>query len=265
MPELPEVETVVRTLAPVLSGAWIDVVRHVRPDMVQPAGHDLAGSLMHRQIVGVHRRAKRIVFTLDTDERFFIHLGMTGRLTIQPQNAEVKKHTHLIVGLTSGPQLRLVDPRRFGAIVWLGRADHRNVGPEPLTLSAARLGKILGRTRRAIKTALLDQTLLAGVGNIYADEALHGAGIDPRRPANALASAEIGRLSAAIKRVLRKAISAGGSSIRDYVDGNGNRGAFQDSHRVYDREGKPCRRCRSKITRIVIGGRSTHFCADCQR
>jgi len=264
MPELPEVETVVRTLAPALSGAAILSVPHARADMVEPLGHDLAASLKGRRIASVTRRAKRIVFTLDSAERFFVHLGMTGQLTLEPTDGPRKKHTHLVVDIAGGRQLRLVDPRRFGAIVWLGKADHANVGPEPLSLLPEQLAKILGRTKRAVKTALLDQTLLAGVGNIYADEALHAAGIDPRRPGNSLSTAEAGRLNRALKTVLRNAIRAGGSSIRDYVDANGKRGDFQARHRVYDREGKPCHKCRGKIIRIVLGGRSTHYCADCQ-
>ena len=264
MPELPEVETVVRTLLPHVNGMRIERLLHVRPDMVEPANFDLAASIEHRKITTVIRRAKRIVFTLDDRSRFFIHLGMTGRLTIELPSEPRRLHTHFVAVLSSGLELRLSDPRRFGAIVWLGSAGHERLGPEPLTLRADRLIKLLQTTRRPIKTALLDQRVIAGIGNIYADEALHRAQIDPRRPACSIDEAAARRLNRAIKYVLRRAIRAGGSSIRDYVSADGRRGSFLDRHAVYDRAGKPCHRCGQLIQRIVLGGRSTHFCATCQ-
>ncbi len=232
--------------------------------MVQPNDADLPQRLAQRRITSVQRRAKRIVFTLDDRARFFIHLGMTGQLTIDPADAPLKNHTHLVLNLDGGKQLRFVDPRRFGAIVWMGLADHGRVGPEPLTLRPERLKRLLIRTSRAIKTALLDQTLIAGIGNIYADEALFLAGIHPERRACELTAADVMRLNRAIKLVLRRAIRAGGSSIRDYVDATGARGRFQERHRVYDRAGKPCAKCKTPVRRIVLGGRSTHFCPVCQ-
>lgn len=232
--------------------------------MVEPAGFDLPARLTGRRIEDLRRRAKRIVFTLDTRERFYIHLGMTGQLTVEPADAVLKPHTHLILDLSSGSQLRFVDPRRFGAIVWMGNARHARVGPEPLTLRPQRLVRILSRTARPIKAALLDQTVIAGIGNIYADEALHLAGIDPRARACMLDASRVRRLNRVIKLILRRAIRAGGSSIRDYVDANGRRGSFQSMHRVYDRAGKPCTRCKTPILRIVLGGRSTHLCPRCQ-
>ena len=265
MPELPEVETVVRTLSPLVNGRRIVRVTHLRSDMVEPPGFDLAAAIEGRAIQHVVRRAKRIVFSLDDKNRFFIHLGMTGRLSVEPPHAEWRPHTHWVAELETGQHLRLSDPRRFGAIVWLGGAAHDKVGPEPLTLRADRLIKLLQTTRRPIKIALLNQRLIAGIGNIYADEALHRARIDPRRPAFGLDDAAARRLNRAIKYVLRRAIRAGGSTIRDYVSADGSRGSFQNSHRVYDREGKPCRNCGRPITRIVLGGRSTHWCETCQR
>lgn len=264
MPELPEVETVVRTLAPHVTGQRIVEVLHLRADMLRPAGFDLISALARQTISDLNRRAKRIVFTLGDRQRFYIHLGMTGRLTIAPVDAPLVPHTHLIVSLGGGRQLRLSDPRRFGEIVWMGQADHDNVGPEPLTLSTAELAERLAKTRRPIKSALLDQELIAGIGNIYADEALHRAEIHPARPAEALTEAEVARLNRAIKAVLNNAIRAGGSTIRDYVNADGKRGGFQNRHRVYDQEGKPCRSCKTAIVRIVQGGRSTHFCPICQ-
>ncbi len=266
MPELPEVETVVRTLARRITGLRIVRVAHVRADMVEPADFDFAETVTGRVIDDVRRRAKRIVFTLDAGGRFFVHLGMTGQLTIEPADAPQKLHTHLILELSNRQQLRLVDPRRFGAIVWLGDLDHANVGPEPLQLQPARLGKLLHATKRAVKVALLDQTMIAGIGNIYADEALFAAKIHPTTPACALSVEQVRALNRAIKQVLRTAIGAGGSSIRDYVDAEGRRGSFQQRHQVYGREAERCVRCkRATIERIVLGGRSTHFCPLCQR
>ena len=189
---------------------------------------------------------------------------MTGQLTVDAIDAPAKRHTHLTIDLDAARQLRFVDPRRFGGIFWLDDAAIDTIGPEPLTMRAVTLGRRLATTRRAIKTALLDQRIVAGIGNIYADEALHAAGLHPLTPANALAADDVRGLSRAIKRVLRRAIRAGGSTLRDYVNGRGERGTFQLLHRVYDRADQPCRRCRSAIVRIVVGGRSTCFCAICQ-
>ncbi len=264
MPELPEVQTVVDTLAPLAVGRQILRGLHVRNDMLKPGGIDLFSLLKDRSVASIHRRAKRIVFTLDDRARFYIHLGMTGQLTLDPYDAPIKTHTHLILQLEGGRQIRFVDPRRFGAIVWMGLDEHTHVGPEPLALRPDRLGRLLAKTSRAIKTALLDQTLIAGIGNIYADEALFIAGVRPTTRACELKPDDILRLNRAIKLVLRRAIRAGGSSIRDYVDANGARGSFQERHRVYGREGKPCANCKTPIQRIVLGGRSTHFCPTCQ-
>ena len=265
MPELPEVETVIRTLHPHVAGRRVAAIIHVRADMLRPIGFGLIDALNGRTLVDVVRRAKRIVFTLDTGDRFYIHLGMTGRLTIEDPAAPLLPHTHLVANLNHGRQLRLVDPRRFGKIVWLGANGHGKLGPEPLSLRPAVLLAKVSRTKRAIKNALLDQNVVAGIGNIYADEALHLAGMHPERPGTTLTAAEAGRLNRAIKGVLRRAIRAGGSSIRDYVNADGGRGGFQASHRVYDREGKPCRNCRAAIVRITLGGRSTYFCPACQK
>jgi formamidopyrimidine-DNA glycosylase len=254
MPELPEVQTVVDTLRAGVLRRRVVAVTHVRPDMVTPEGFDLAAALTGRKIVSLHRRAKRIVFGFDDHTRMYVHLGMTGRLTLERPDAAIAAHTHLIARLGSGRELRLADPRRFGGIVWMGLSNrHTNIGPEPLTLRPAALLRRLVRTKRAVKTALLDQTLVAGIGNIYADEALHRAGIDPATPACDLVEADARRLSRGIKHVLRKAIRAGGSSIRDYVDAAGRRGGYQNAHRVYGRQGKPCAGCRSPIERVVLG------------
>jgi formamidopyrimidine-DNA glycosylase len=270
MPELPEVQTVVDTLRPRLLGRRIVRVVHLRPDIVSPADVDFRRKLMRRTVRDIHRRAKRVMFTLDTDEQFYVHLGMTGRLTVEPADAEVMKHTHLIVDLDDGRQLRFRDARRFGGIWWLGQPSSNGdvdavLGPEPLLVRPAQLLTRLARTRRAIKTALLDQRLIAGLGNIYVDESLFLAGIHPTCPACDLDEEEVKRLNRAVKRVLRRAIKHRGSSLRDYVDADGMAGGFQLLHRVYDRAGEPCPTCKWPIERIVLGGRSTHFCSRCQR
>jgi formamidopyrimidine-DNA glycosylase len=273
MPELPEVQTVVDSLRRLLFQTKrppaIKRVLHLRDDIVKPpAGCDLRRTLAGCRILDVTRRAKRIIFTLDDNRQFFIHLGMTGRLTVETADATVRPHTHFIGELSDRRQLRFVDPRRFGRITWLGacdRTDDGKIGPEPLTIRASELEDRLKKTKRAIKTALLDQKLIAGIGNIYADEAMFSAGIHPLKLANELSGDEVRRLTIAMKKVLRRAIKHKGSTLRDYVNAEGQRGGFQLLHRVYAREGEPCVVCKSPISRIVLGGRSTHFCANCQR
>jgi len=266
MPELPEVQTVVTSLRRIV-GRRIDRVVHVRSDMVNPPGADLADLLNGRVISDVTRRGKRIVFHLDDGNRFFIHLGMSGRLTIEPSDAALGPHTHLILQLAApdDAQLRFRDPRRFGEIRWLGNeSGDEKMGSEPLEMRADALAMRLRGTKRAIKNALMDQRVVAGLGNIYVDESLFAAGIHPLMRADKLSADQIASLTKAIKRVLRRAIRHRGSSLRDYVDAEGSKGAFQKLHSVYGREGEPCRTCQSPISRIVLGGRSTHFCATCQ-
>lgn len=268
MPELPEVQTVVDTLRPRVLGRTITRVRLARPDIVTPADFDLAIGLSGQVISSIERRGKRIVFTLASGDRFYIHLGMTGRLTVQSRSAPVPRHTHLVLELNPATEeIRFTDPRRFGGVWWLGRGqplDH-DIGPEPLCLRPPQLGRRLAKTTRAVKNALLDQRVLAGLGNIYVDESLFAAAIHPLARADALSPEQIRRLSRAIKSTLRRALRHRGSTFRDYRDADGNAGAFQNLHRVYDREGQPCVKCRTPIRRIVLGGRSTHFCPTCQK
>lgn len=266
MPELPEVETVVRAIEPELVGKRIEGVDLRRADIVTPADIDLPSLLKGKKIKRIWRRAKRIMFELGDGNRFYVHLGMSGQLKLAQPDKPIIKHTHLILEFDK-EQLRFRDPRRFGGVFWLGKnhTDDPKLGPEPLELRAADLQKRLAKTRRAIKVALMDQAVIAGLGNIYADEALFASGIDPRRPANSLSSAEIAKLNRAIKTVLKRAIEHRGSSLRDYVDAKGRRGKFQKQHRVYHRTGQACVHCGGKIEKIVLGGRSTHFCATCQK
>jgi formamidopyrimidine-DNA glycosylase len=266
MPELPEVQTVVDTLAPLLVGRPIRTVLHLRDDIVNPPGFDLIESLTGRVVTGIARRGKKIVITLNDENRFFIHLGMTGRLTTCLAADAIEPHTHFIADV-GDHHLRFRDPRRFGGIFWLARdeAPDSELGPEPLNITPKQLHARLQKTRRAIKTALLDQSLIAGLGNIYADEALFAARLNPTCPANELTPPQVARLTRAIKSTLNRALHHRGSTLRDYRDANGESGNFQKLHRVYDRAGQPCRTCRTPIVRIVLGGRSTHYCPKCQK
>jgi len=264
MPELPEVQTVVTTLLPHVRGARIERVDLVRRDILRPSELDFPTRLAGRVIEQLQRRAKRIVFTLDDGNRFYIHLGMTGHLTFAPFDTPREPHTHLLIDLAAG-QVRFSDPRRFGGVFWMGsEAGDADLGPEPLRLRPGQLMKRLARTGRAIKTTLLDQRVIAGIGNIYADEALFAARIHPLTPSNALDGEHARRLNRGIKLVLSRAIKHRGSTLRDYRDANGDSGSAQLFHRVYDRAGKPCKVCRTTIERMVVQGRSTHFCPKCQ-
>jgi formamidopyrimidine-DNA glycosylase len=295
MPELPEVQTVVTTLAPKVTGRTIRAVTRLRPDIVTPAGADLSRALAARRIDAIARRGKRIVFTLDDGNRFYVHLGMTGQLTVTTPDTPVPPHTHMVLALEgedggsrmedgagapgassllhppsslspSRLEVRFRDPRRFGGVWWLGRSGlpDAGMGPEPLKLRPAQLFRRLHRTTRAVKNALLDQSVVAGLGNIYVDEALFAAGIHPLTAGSDLTPAQVGKLNRAIKTTLRRALRHRGSTLRDYMDADGAAGSFQNLHRVYDRAGQPCRRCRTPVERIVLGGRSTHFCPRCQ-
>jgi formamidopyrimidine-DNA glycosylase len=263
MPELPEVQTVVETLSPLLRGSSITRVVLHRQDILLPATFDLPPALVGRSVTNIWRRAKRIMFALSDANHFYIHLGMTGRLSVEDANAAMLPHTHLIMDTDAG-QVRFRDPRRFGGIWWLGNDITDDIGPEPLGLRTSVLARQLARTTRAVKNALLDQTVIAGLGNIYVDESLFAAGIHPLSPADELTLTQIETLNRSIKKVLNKALHHRGSTLRDYFDANGNPGGFQKLHTVYDRAELPCRKCKTPIERIVMGGRSTHFCPRCQ-
>jgi formamidopyrimidine-DNA glycosylase len=264
MPELPEVQTVVDTLQPAVVNRKILRVDLRRADILLPKEFDLRKALTGKTVASITRRGKRIVFSLVDGNVFYIHLGMTGRLTMEPGRAELLPHTHLIMAFETG-DLHFRDPRRFGGIWWLGaESADTNMGPEPLTLRSTEFARQLQHTTRAIKSALLDQSVIAGLGNIYVDESLFKAGIHPLIAANTLSTKQVTMLNSAIKSTLRKALHHRGSTLRDYFDANGNPGGFQKLHAVYDRADQPCRKCKSPIERIVLGGRSTHFCPQCQ-
>jgi formamidopyrimidine-DNA glycosylase len=204
----------------------------------------------------------------EPDGQWIVHLGMTGRLLVTTPDGPVAPHTHARLTLASGRELRFVDPRRFGRLEFRDLrkgAGFDAPGAEPLAIGAKEFAALFRGRKLAIKAALLNQNLLAGVGNIYADEGLFRAGIRPRRRAGGLTRVELEHLRKSLREVLHRAIGRGGSSVSDYVDADGVRGFFQLEHRVYQRTGEPCLVCATPIRRVVVAGRSTHFCPRCQR
>jgi len=197
--------------------------------------------------------------------QWIVHLGMTGSLQVCDPKAEVAKHTHAILRLSSGKELRFVDPRRFGRLSVAQAGDFDAAGIEPLEIDLDRFLTLFRGRKTPIKSALLNQKLLRGVGNIYADESLFRGGIRPRRRAASITREQLGKLFVAVKEVLKEAIALGGSSISDYVNSDGEEGFFQLQHRVYGREAEACLVCKSSIKRIVIAGRSSHYCPKCQK
>ncbi|HEV3263841.1 MAG TPA: bifunctional DNA-formamidopyrimidine glycosylase/DNA-(apurinic or apyrimidinic site) lyase [Gemmataceae bacterium] len=273
MPELPEVETVVRELRPRLVGRRIAAVKVSSLSLRSRWSDEWGPRLVGRRVRAVERRGKWILLALDGQLHLVIHLGMTGQLTVVPGRQPLAQHTHVVVDLDRGrEQLRFRDIRRFGsATLFDARAnlDHffrqTGLGPEPFDVDAGYWRSRLAATSRCLKAVLLDQRVVAGVGNIYADESLYEARLHPARPARETSAGDAGRLGRAVIAVLRRAIDKRGSSIRDYVGGSGRRGEYQREFRVYGRPGQPCPRCRGPIERIRLAGRSTHFCPHCQR
>jgi formamidopyrimidine-DNA glycosylase len=202
---------------------------------------------------------------IQSKSQWIVHLGMTGRLQVCEPQDEVLKHTHAILQLASGRELRFVDPRRFGRLSVTRDATFEAGGFEPLEVEFDRFTVLFHGRNTPIKSALLNQKLLRGVGNIYADESLFRAGIRPRRRAASITHEQLRRLFLSVKEVLQEAIALGGSSISDYVDADGEEGSFQLQHRVYGREGEPCLVCQTALKRVVIAGRSSHYCPKCQK
>jgi formamidopyrimidine-DNA glycosylase len=264
MPELPEVETIARGVDERLRGDRIESTWFSeKPEPFKSPPQLMAKELAGRTIDRVHRVGKHIVFDLG-DLQWIVHLGMTGRLLVADPRTEIPPHTHGILHLASGRELRFVDARRFGRME-LKSTRFAGTGKEPLKISKDEFAALFRPRKTSIKAALLNQKLLHGVGNIYADESLFRAGIRPRRMARHLKRAEFDRLHSSLQSVLKKAISLGGSSVSDYVDSAGVEGFFQLEHRVYLRTGQPCLVCGTPILRMVIGGRGTHYCPQCQR
>lgn len=270
MPELPEVETVARDLDARLPGRVIERVIVLWPRTVQhPALEEFCARLVGRTIQRVGRRGKFVVITLDQDERLLVHLRMTGRLLIEPADAPAGPHTRVILHLDHGERLRFDDARKFGRMLLLSAAEFAAfsaaLGAEPLdpALDLPTFARLLGRRAR-VKALLLDQHRMAGVGNIYADEALFRAGIHPARPAHTLSAAELERLYSALRTVLATGIDYRGTSTSTYLNALGQRGRFQARLLVYRRAGQPCLQCGTTLARTVVAGRTSTFCPHCQ-
>jgi formamidopyrimidine-DNA glycosylase len=268
MPELPEVETTVRGLERVLRGRRIARVEARRPDLRRALPVDLGQRLTGASVTSLGRRAKYGLIETDRGDTLVFHLGMSGHWRIDP--SEIGKHDHFLVETDEGRRLALNDARRFGSLDLVRTAELAEwpsfaaLGPEPLDLDARELKRRLSGRSAAIKLLLLDQRIVAGLGNIYVCEALYRAGIHPARAGGSISLDRLNRLVPAIHDVLADAIAAGGSTLRDFASPDGELGYFSKSFSVYDREGEPCA-CGGTVRRIVQGGRSTFYCPRCQR
>jgi formamidopyrimidine-DNA glycosylase len=283
MPELPEVETIANGVHARVQGQRVTAVwTSGKPQTFKSPENEIAEALTGATIESVRRVGKTIVMTVQRGAgkgkrqpvEFLIHLGMTGRLLVSSSDVPQPPHTHAILTLADRREIRFVDPRRFGRLSIHRQpatdtpqpaTGYTGPGREPLTISLEDFIALFRGRKTPIKAALLNQSLLHGVGNIYADEALYRAGIRPRRQAARVTRDELVRLRTALQTVLKRAIKLGGSSVSDYVDAEGMRGYFQIEHKVYGRGGEPCTTCSTPITKIVVGGRGTHFCPVCQK
>ncbi|MBT9385840.1 bifunctional DNA-formamidopyrimidine glycosylase/DNA-(apurinic or apyrimidinic site) lyase [Pseudooceanicola sp. CBS1P-1] len=281
MPELPEVETVKAGLAPAMEGAVIARAAVNRPDLRWPFPERMAERLAGQKVLQLRRRSKYILADLASGESLLIHLGMSGRMTVSGDplgrfvhdHPAVQKHDHVVLDMSNGARITFNDARRFGSmdLVETARAEEHKLlaglGPEPLGngFSGETLVTALKGRKSPIKAGLLDQSVVAGLGNIYICEALFRAGISPARRCDRIATARLEALAPVIREVLEEAIAAGGSSLRDYRQADGELGYFQHNFDVYGREGAPCRTCGTTIRRLVQSGRSSFYCPQCQR
>jgi formamidopyrimidine-DNA glycosylase len=277
MPELPEVETVANGVDARVRGQRIERVwTSGKPQTFKSSEAEIAETLTGARIERVRRVGKTIVMDVarkdKTSAQFLVHLGMTGRLLVSQSEVPLPPHTHAVLSLSGAPgekvgrEVRFVDPRRFGRLSVVTEAGgYTGPGTEPTTISVEEFSKLFKGRKLAIKAALLNQSILHGVGNIYADESLFRAGIRPRKQAGRLTRVELARLHTALQQVLAHAIQLGGSSVSDYVDADGVRGFFQLEHKVYGRAGEDCLDCGTGLKKIVVGGRTTVYCPTCQR
>jgi formamidopyrimidine-DNA glycosylase len=292
MPELPEVETIARGLHKRVPGDTIeDVWLSGKKPTFKSKPAEIVAAISGARILAVRRMGKHIVFDLERNgqsatgepgsgkrqaqrkqkppisdhPQWIVHLGMTGRMVVCEADEPVVKHTHAVARLESGRELRFIDPRRFGRLSVENAGGFEAGGVEPLEVDREKFIDLFHARKTPIKSALLNQKLVRGVGNIYADESLFRAEIRPRRRASSLTREQLGKLHGAVQEVLREAIALGGSSISDYVDADGEEGFFQLKHRVYAREGEPCLVCKTPVKRVVLIGRSSHYCPKCQR
>lgn len=275
MPELPEVETVANGVNARVRGARVVRVWTSGKSLTFKSPEtEIVAALTGATIDHVRRVGKSIVFDLSRSAKksaknpephpqFLVHLGMTGRLLVSQPEIPLPPHTHAVLSLADGRELRFVDPRRFGKLSIV----HGYAGPgvEPTTVSEEEFSQLFKGRKLAIKAALLNQSILHGVGNIYADESLFRAGIRPRKPAGKLTRDELSRLRKSLQQILRRAIDRGGSSVSDYVDADGVRGFFQLEHKVYGRAGELCRDCKTPLKKLIVGGRTTVYCPTCQK
>jgi formamidopyrimidine-DNA glycosylase len=273
MPELPEVETVARGLREALPGRRILAVRLGKTDFIDdPAA--MESRLPGTTVLRIRRLGKNLVVDLQTGGSepdalsLLIHLGMTGQIVIISPEAPVPKHTHVFLSLDDGRELRYTDVRRFGRMAILSDGEQQRelsgLGLEPLEISAEEFRTRIGSRNSQIKALLLDQGVMRGIGNIYADESLWRAKIHPKKMGSKLTGDELKRLHRGVREILSEAIRLRGSSVSDYVDSSGQKGEFQLRHRVYQRDGKKCSRCRNVVRRAIVAGRSSHFCPRCQ-
>ena len=274
MPELPEVETIARSLAPRIAGRRIAAVDLVYRPLLRTGGRKALEAMRGRRIIRVRRRGKMLLVECEGGRTLVFHLKMTGQFLFAAEGTPRDKHVRLAVRFEDGrDELRFRDVRKFGFLLCLEGEPERAcgelacLGPEPLEVGLPEFRAILEARKGRIKSLLLDQTRIAGIGNIYADETLFGARVHPETPASSLRAEAIERLYLAMRKILASAVEAGGSTLTDagYHDANGNAGDFQFSHKVYDRKGEPCLVCGTPILVKRIGGRSSHFCPKCQR
>lgn len=274
MPELPEVETIARSLGPRLRGRAIAAIELLHRPLLRRGGREGLEAVRGRRVLGVRRRGKMLLVECQGGRTLAFHLKMTGQFLFAKEGEPRDKHTRLVLRFEDGrDELRFRDVRKFGFLLCLegppesACGELATLGPEPLEVGLPEFAAILGARKSRIKALLLDQTRIAGIGNIYADEMLFAARVHPETPASSLRPEAVGRLHAAVREVLGAAVAAGGSTLSDdgYRDADGNAGGFQLSHKVYGRAGEPCAACGAPIRMTRVAGRSSHFCPRCQR
>jgi len=269
MPELPEVETIVQGLNKTILNKKIKQVKIIYPGIVKWKTANFIKETLGQKIKNIKRRGKNILLMLSQDKAILIHLGMSGHIFYTSPHQTLDKHDHIIFRFTSGKkEIRYNDPRKFGKVKLIDLRccpDLDKLGVEPLEISEKDFVNLMAKRKGRIKSLLLNQKILAGIGNIYADESLFEAKINPLSKIEQISPAKLKDLHRSIKKVLKKAIRAGGSSIRTYTDLSGNTGRFQLSHKVYAREGESCKICDAKIKRIIVNQRSSHYCPKCQK